>query len=217
MDAVDKSVLWRADNVVKFFGATAVLRGVSLTLRRGECVVLRGGNGAGKSTLLRIAAGLLRPDEGQVGMQAGAPQRRDVIALLAHTSGVYPELSGRENLAMFARLGIDVPQARIASLLDTFALQGCADRAVAHYSRGQLQRLALARVLLPEPALILLDEPTTGLDRSSQAVLLRELSHCKARGAALLMATHAPALEPGLADRNVTLTRGRVQEDTCGG
>ncbi|MFW6066797.1 MAG: heme ABC exporter ATP-binding protein CcmA [Myxococcota bacterium] len=208
----------RAEGLVKVFGATRALAGVSLTLPAGAITSVEGPNGSGKSTLLAILAGLMRPTRGRVvygnreargGPAAAALRRR--LGILGHRAMLYPDLTGRENLRLFARLyGLGDPDARIAALLRRFEIGAFVDRPARTWSRGQMQRVALARALLHEPRLLLLDEPTTGLDARGAAHLVDVLKAERSRGAILLLVTHDAPLAERLADRRVHLDRGRV-------
>ncbi len=180
----------------------------------GETVALFGSNGAGKTTLLRILAGLTRPNEGTVHIFGhklpGDSDLRRKIGMVAHDSFVYGDLTASENLNYYARL-YDIPRReRAAELLEAVALGGSTERPVRTFSRGMLQRLSLARAVLHEPRLLLLDEPFTGLDPAGAAVLATMLADLQSGGVAALLITHD--FERGLqaADRAVLLHRGRV-------
>jgi len=162
--------LLEARGLIRSYGAVRALRGVDLTLTAGEVLLILGPNGAGKSTLLRTLAGLLRPQAGTVAVMGRTlagddPAARSPIGLLSHQSLLYDELSLLENLVLVARLyGVPEPSRRAHEVL---AAQGLGDRAgdrPRQLSRGMLQRAAIARALLHQPALLLLDGPFTGLD-----------------------------------------------------
>jgi heme exporter protein A len=158
----------RFENIDKQYGRLYALRRVSLVVGAGECAVLAGRNGSGKTTLLRIAARLARPSAGSItfmnstnDVAAETPQ----IGFVAHATMVYDELTAEENLILFARLlGIAEPVARAESLLEEVGLTDRRSSLVRTFSRGMRQRVAIARALLNEPAVLLLDEPATGLD-----------------------------------------------------
>ncbi len=196
------------------YGRQPALRGVDLEVRAGEAVALLGENGAGKSTLLRILSTMERPRRGEVTFADGLADEalRAAIGVVAHESLCYADLSARENLRFFGAL-YAVPElpARIETLLRRVALDHAADRPARTYSRGMLQRLAVARALVHAPRLLLLDEPFTGLDRQGAALLTRILSDEKARGAAIVVVSHdLPAIAP-FVDRALVLARGRVE------
>lgn len=202
----------------KRFGRLAVLRGVDLRVDGGEVVGLIGANGSGKTTLLSIAMGLLAPTEGErwLGGQA-APQveleQRSKIAFVAHTTQLYPRLSARENMALFAELrhAAGVESAPADPLLERLGLADAADRLVGTFSRGMMQRLALARALAGRPALLLLDEPFTSLDRPGRDRLTEVLADEREAGLAVLLSSHDYDAVVASTDRVVLLERGRLR------
>ncbi|MDX5298691.1 MAG: ABC transporter ATP-binding protein, partial [Gammaproteobacteria bacterium] len=154
------------DGITQHYGATAVLHDLSLHLPPGEVLGLFGHNGAGKTTTIKLILGLLQPTQGQVQVLGGSPQDVRIklqIGYLPENVMFYPQLSGRETLRHFARLK-QAPDAQVSSLLDQVGLSTAADRRVKTYSKGMRQRLGLAQALLGKPRLLLLDEPTVGLD-----------------------------------------------------
>ncbi len=176
------------------YGERAALRDVTLELALGKTLVVFGPNGAGKSTLLRVLATLLRPTNGTarvLGHQLpeDAWKVRGRLGLLAHDPLLYRELTGRENLRFHARLH-GVEDARIEELLDTVGMDRRADEPVALLSRGMVQRLAAARAVLHDPALLLLDEPTSGVDVRTRHDVLHLLAELNADGLAILITTH---------------------------
>ena len=206
----------RARGLYQAYGRQPALRGVDLALQHGEAIALLGPNGAGKSTLLRILSSLERPQRGEVifpGRGDDADVRR-AIGVVAHESLCYADLSARENLVFFAGL-YDVPQAaaRAQHLLDRVGLGAASDRPARTYSRGMLQRLAVARALVHSPSLLLLDEPFTGLDRQGTALLAALLAEEKARGASLIVVSHDLPAIAALVDRVLLLARGRIERD----
>jgi len=177
----------------KRFGEKRVLRGIDLDLARGGFAVVTGPNGSGKTTLLRLCAGLALPSEGElrVGVQ------RAQVGYLGHEPLVYRELTSLENLDLYGRL-YRVPERRerIGMLLERFGLWEVRHERVAAYSRGMTQRLALCRVLLHEPELLVLDEPYSALDEQGADLLDAQLAELR-RERAFLVSTHDPArLEP---------------------
>ena len=185
----------------KRYGDKRVLRGVNLDLERGGFLVVTGPNGAGKTTLLRICAGLARPTEGIVERRAA----RAEIGYLGHEPLVYRELTALENLELYGRL-YRVPERRerIGMLLERFGLWEARHGRVASYSRGMTQRLALCRVLLHEPELLVLDEPYSALDEAGAALLDAQLAELR-RSRAILLATHEPARVERLASSRLSL------------
>jgi heme exporter protein A len=190
-----------AHGLGKRFGDKRVLRNVDLSVARGGFAVVTGANGSGKTTLLRICAGLARPTEGELRVEAG----RAAIGYLAHEPLVYRELTGLENLELYGRL-YRVPERRerIGMLLERFGLWDARHDRVVSYSRGMTQRLALCRVLLHDPALLVLDEPYTALDEQGAALLDDQLDEL--RGArTFLVSTHDPARVERLASTRLAL------------
>jgi heme exporter protein A len=199
--AIELSGLGRA------YGDRAALRGVSLTVDPGTTLVVFGPNGAGKSTLLRILATLLRPTTGTVRVFGSELPReawkaRGKIGLLGHDPLLYKELSARENLRYHARLH-DVAPERIEELLDAVGLARRADDPVSTYSRGMIQRAAVARAVLHDPELLLLDEPRANLDPAASEALDPLLGGTRDRPRTRVITSHDPA--GGLAEADVAL------------
>jgi ABC-2 type transport system ATP-binding protein len=207
-----------ARNLRKRYGAIAAVDGVSLDAGRGEIVGLLGPNGAGKTTTVSIIAGLVRPDSGQV-LIDGSPLSGDVdpvkskLGLVPQEIALYEELPARENLVLFAALyDVTGPAARrvIASALE---LVGLADRArdrVASYSGGMKRRLNIAAALLHDPLVLLLDEPTVGVDPQSRQAIFDNLATLRDQGKTLLYTTHYMEEAERLCDRLVVLDHGKV-------
>ena len=198
-------------------GQRQVLRGVSLSLAPGERVAVVGPNGAGKTTLLRALAGLLRPRGGRVSLRGDAgpedPASRAGLGYLGHRPSLYPHLSARENLAFAARLhGAADVAARIGVALETVGLASDANRLVRDYSRGMQQRLGIALALLPEPDVVLLDEPDASLDAAGVDDLPAMLDALAPR-AAVLFSTHDERVARALGARIVRLQAGRLMDD----
>ena len=202
-----------ARGLVKFYGTAPALRGCDLAVAAGERVALLGPNGAGKTTLLKVLATLVRPSSGALRLLGIDALRspslvRARIGVLAHETYLYRDLTAAENLRLYAQLyGLDAVEERVAAMLARVGLTDRAHYRVGTLSRGQQQRLALARALLHTPALLLLDEPDTGLDEPGQALLADIV---RASGAAVVLATHALERALALADRVVLLAAGRV-------
>ena len=203
-----------ARSLGRVYGRERALGNVSFILESGESAVLVGANGAGKSTLLGILSTLVRPSSGEL-LFGGAPPtatHRAAIGYLAHEPLCYGDLTARENLSFFARL-YAAPASRVGELLARVGLVHAADRPARTYSRGMWQRLAIARATLHRPALLLLDEPFTGLDRDGCAMLAAILDEERARGAMLVLVSHDLEALPGLATRALVLGRGRLLHD----
>ncbi len=201
--------------VAKFYGPKLVFRDVSLRVRPGEVWIVAGENGAGKSTLLRIMAGLARADAGLVthGVEPGG------IGLLGHETFVYPHLSALDNLRFWAGLhGRAADDAALQAALARVGLSAAAGEKAGRFSRGMAQRLSLARVLLLAPALLLLDEPGTGLDARSRAMLEAEIAAARERGAGLVWVSHHLTHDLSRADKVLYLKgrRAAYQGDAAG-
>ena len=203
------------------FGARRVLHGLSLDLHRGEALALFGPNGAGKTTLLRLLATLIRPSAGQAFLDGTSLSRRNQraavrrrIGFLSHHSMLYERLTARENLLFYARMYEVVdPARRCAELFGQVELEGREDDPVEEYSRGMQQRLALARALVHDPELVLLDEPFSGLDPRATQRLGSLLTDLARKGKAVLFTSHD--LETGLsvAQRVAILSGGSLAFD----
>jgi len=206
----------RAKDLVKIFGATRALAGVTATFEAGKITVVEGPNGSGKSTLLSLLAQLARPTKGtvlygKVDGRVGGSALRGSIGVLAHASMVYPDLTGQENIELFAALhGIADPKKRAAELIERFDIGRFLRRPARTYSRGQLQRVALARALVHSPSLLLLDEPSTGLDEKAVSSLIEAVMQERDRGTILVLVTHDMDLANRIADSRIRLERGRV-------
>jgi heme exporter protein A len=207
-----------ATNVSKVFGLRPVLRGVDLTVQPGEFVSLFGPNGAGKTTLLRILATLTRPTGGAVRINGHAlPQQaaaaRAALGVVSHQPLLYGDLSARENLRFYARMySLNGPQreTRIDEVLRAVGLHRREADLVRTFSRGMQQRLAIARAILHEPPVLLLDEPYTGLDQDAAATLDGVLQEVAVRGRTVLMTTHDIVRGLALAGRVMILSGGRI-------
>jgi heme ABC exporter ATP-binding subunit CcmA len=205
-------------DVSRHFGRRRALAHVSLTLGAGDIVGLLGPNGAGKSTLMAVLATLAAPTQGEVryggeAVRALGAALRHRIGLLAHELHLYPELSARQNLAFFAELyGLDAAGAFDAAL-ESAGLLDRADEPVLGFSRGMRQRLALERALIHGPKLVLLDEPFTGLDDRSVALVSERLKQLAAAGAIVVVATHDLDVADGLVTRVALVRGGRLLSD----
>jgi ABC-type multidrug transport system ATPase subunit len=203
-------------NVTKTYGSVRALMGVSCRFDANTVSVVRGPNGSGKSTLLAIVGTLTRPTSGKID-HGGLGKRRAVVrgtlGWLGHESLCYPDLTGRENIELAARLqGRDAGRA-YRRAVERFELEAFAERPMRTYSRGQRQRVALARALVHEPRLLLLDEPTTGLDPGGADRLRRVVAEEAARGVIVVVVTHDGPFADAVGEHTVTLERGRVVSD----
>jgi heme exporter protein A len=201
--------------LVKRFGERRAVDRVGLEVTAGECVAVLGPNGAGKSTLLRMVATLLRPEAGSLvvcgsDLPAGAARARAQIGYLGHDPLVYLDLTASQNLELYADLyGLDDARDRVRRALDRVGLRARSYDAVRTFSRGMAQRLGLARALLHEPSLLLLDEPYAGLDAAGARLLDGVLGDLgPGRGA--VMVTHEVERGVTLASRVLVLRAGRA-------
>jgi heme exporter protein A len=200
--------------VTRRFGATLALRQVSAAFEAGTLTFLEGPNGAGKSTLLAIIGTVLRPSTGSVSYEPfGEDQAlaRRHIGWVAHESHAYRELSGRRNIELVTQIhGLSDAEAEIERVIERVGAASFANRPVGTLSRGQRQRIALARALVHDPGVLLLDEPWTGLDVASvdklEAVIHEEL----ARGSLIIAVTHGAGTAERLGARRVRIEAGRI-------
>ena len=210
----------QVEGIQLVYGRTRALAGVDLSLEAGAVTALVGPNGAGKSSLLSVLATLQRPTRGEVRFQLRGGDTltlaeadaglRAAIGWVSHSALIYPQLSALENLRFFAEL-YQLPARAVEAQLEAVGLHPSAwSRPAATYSRGMLQRLALARALLPDPSLLLLDEPFTGLDREAGERLSKLILGARGQGRAVLLVTHDLDAAARLSDRVVLLARGRV-------
>ncbi|RME70967.1 MAG: heme ABC exporter ATP-binding protein CcmA [Chloroflexi bacterium] len=206
-------------NLVKTFGRRVVLRGVNLTIQEGEFVTLMGANGAGKTTLMHIVANLSKPTAGDVFINGfrladAASQLRRYIGLVSHKTLLYDDLTAAQNLRFYARM-YDVPQAeeRIETVLRQVGLWGRQHDPVRTYSRGMQQRLAIARAILHNPPILLLDEPDTGLDQHASDMLGKLLHAVGVSQRTILMTTHNLERGLSLGNRVVILAKGKIAYD----
>ncbi|RAL24808.1 hypothetical protein DL240_00940 [Lujinxingia litoralis] len=204
-------------NVSRVFGRTYALHRISTTLERGSITALLGNNGAGKSTLINILATIDAPTEGEVrfgklDFSQFARQGRARIGWVSHQTLVYDELTGRENLRFFGTLyDLDNVPALTEEWLQRVGLSHAADQPVSTYSRGMKQRLTLARALLHDPQLVLLDEPATGLDQAGTALVSALLHQLRDEGRIVVIISHNFALIEALADNFLILRKGQLR------
>jgi heme exporter protein A len=203
----------------KTFGARWALRNVSFQVSQGEIVALVGPNGAGKTTMLRIIATLSRPDDGSIDigripLAQHANAARSAIGFVGHQTFMYDDLTAEENLTFYARLYdiANIPQ-RVREVAQRVGIEHRLGDVTRTLSRGLQQRLTLARMLLHQPAVLLLDEPYTGLDKVAADLLDQIMIDAKKEGRGILFSTHD--LERGLAicDRALIMSAGRLMYD----
>ena len=204
-------------HIVKRYGARVAVDDLSLDVQPGEILGLLGPNGAGKSTTMHVAVGLLRPDAGSVTIggrgSPASPEARRVLGLAPQNLAVYDLLSGEENLAFFGRLqGLsgEALRSRVEAALTFAGLQERRADRVDAYSGGMKRRLNIAAAILHEPELVLLDEPTVGVDPQSRNAIFDSIEALKARGRTLLYSTHYMEEAERLCDRVAIIDAGRV-------
>jgi ABC-type multidrug transport system ATPase subunit len=203
--------------LAKSYGPTLALAGVDLRFEAGSVTAIQGANGSGKSTLLWLLALLAHPTKGEIRYGQYGPGHADElrgrIGFIAHQLQLYPGLSGRENLVLAAKLqGIPYAAKRAEDLGQTLGAGEYWDRPLRTYSRGQAQRISIARGLLHEPRLLLMDEPATGLDVKSTDSLIGLIEQEKQRGAVVIIVTHEAKFAGAVADRVLHMDRGRIVE-----
>jgi len=204
--------LARLESVSRLFGSFAALRQVSLDLAAGQCYVLLGENGAGKSTLLRVLAGLLMPSDGKVTVfDSQSPHAaRHRIGYMSHAPMLYDELTGLENLEYFRSLYPAASCLTSKDALTQVGLDPALPRTVGQYSQGMRQRASLARVLLSQPELLLLDEPFSNMDVESVQQMVQLLARFRSGTRTIVLTTHQRELAAPIADQIVTLKAGRL-------
>ena len=199
-------------NLIKQFGRFAALRGVTAEFSSGKLYAILGDNGAGKTTLLRTLAGLNQPSSGEV-VVLGASKFHDIcqqVGYMAHPSLLYDEMSGMENLQYFARLYGIASGTRCAEVIRSVGLDPDLVRPVGHYSQGMRQRMSLARALLNDPKILLVDEPFSNVDLHSATEMVRLLARTRDRGTTIFIVTHQASLLDGAADEFVWMEYGKI-------
>ena len=216
--ASDADVVLRVEGLRKFYGANEVVRGLSFEIRRGECFGLLGPNGAGKTTTLRCCLGLIDPDGGTIEMVGervpeAARKARFRVGVVPQQDNLDPDFTVTENLQVYGRyFGLDrvTLAARIPKLLEFAGLASRGDAALRTLSGGMKRRLTLARALVNDPELLILDEPTTGLDPQFRHDLWQRLLDLRARGITILLTTHYMEEAERLCDRLVIMDQGKI-------
>ena len=204
------SPLLQLEGVTHRYGPITALKEVNMTLSDGDFCCVFGPNGAGKSTLLKIISTLMRPTRGEIQWRGPGWDRR-MIGFVSHQTMLYHQLTGRENLLFYARLyGLRESIRVTEETSERMGLRSFIDLPVGDYSRGMRQRLTLARALLHEPALLLLDEPFTGLDQHGSQTFAEVLGEISSKHRTVLMVTHNLREGFQLASRFLILNRGRI-------
>jgi ABC-type multidrug transport system ATPase subunit len=209
---IDHAPVITVTNLIKQFGRFAALRGVTAEFDEGKLYGILGDNGAGKTTLLRTLAGLNHPSSGSFTI-LGANNFREVchqVGYMAHPSLLYDEMSGMENLAYFARLYGISEKSRCGEVIRAVGLDPALQRPVGQYSQGMRQRMSLARALLNEPKILLLDEPFSNVDLRSAGDMVRLLVELRDEGKTIFVVTHQTSLLEGAADEFVWMQAGKI-------
>lgn len=199
------------DGLIKQFGRFAALRGVTAQFASGKLYVIVGDNGAGKTTFLRTIAGLAQQSRGTISVLGSEDIKsvRSQIGYMAHPSLLYDEMSGMENLIYFAGL-YGLPQARCREAIVAVKLDPDLERPVGQYSQGMRQRMSLARAILNDPQLLLLDEPFSNVDLNSAKDKTALLAKMRDQGKTIFVVTHQPGLLESIADEFVWMEAGKI-------
>ena len=203
-------------NLIKQFGRFAALRGVTAEFFPGKLYAILGDNGAGKTTLLRTLAGLNCPSSGEFTI-LGSSKFQNIcqhVGYMAHPSLLYDEMSATENLQYFAQLYGIMNDARCADVIRSVGLDPDLRRSVGQYSQGMKQRMSLARALLNDPKILLLDEPFSNVDLHSATEMVRLLARLRDQGKTIFIVTHQAALLDGAADEFIWMEYGKIVERT---
>ena len=210
-----------ASNLTRSFGDRIAVQNVSFNVAPGEIFALLGPNGAGKTTTLRMLAGLITPSSGTVRVDGQemsrekAPRLRRHIGFLTETPGLWDRLTVRQNLTVYARLqGLEMPQRVVDAALDLFGIRDRAREVAAHLSKGLKQRVAIARTLLHEPGIVLLDEPTAGLDPESARDVRELVIRLRDEKRSILLSTHNLDEVERVANRVAVIRTRLVAMDT---
>lgn len=207
-----KGLIKQADNKL-------ILRGVDLQIKKGETVAILGPNGAGKSTLLKVLATLIKPTSGQIkinGMELKKNQLeiKKIMGYLPHSSLLYDHYSPLENLIFFGNIyGVSNIEQKAIELVKEVGLSFFLNEPVKNFSRGMIQRIAIARAIIHDPELLLLDEPHTGLDQGAITILNNVILSMKKKGATTLMVTHDFKQAAEICDRIIIVKSGKIVDD----
>lgn len=209
----------RIEQLTKQADQKLILRQVNLHIQKGETVAILGPNGAGKSTLLKVLATLIKPTSGTVKMNGldikkNQLEIKRIFGYLPHSSLLYEHYSPLENLQFFGRMyGVQDAEQRAKQLVKEVGLAYFMNEPVKNFSRGMIQRIAIARAIVHEPEILLLDEPHTGLDQGAIAILNNVILSMKKQGTTTLMVTHDFKQAAMLCDRMIIVKNGRVVDD----
>jgi heme exporter protein A len=196
-----------------------ILRGIDLSIKQGETVAILGPNGAGKSTLLKVLSTLIKPTTGQVminglNLKKNQLEIKKLFGYLPHSSLLYDQYSPLENLVFFGELyGVNNPEKRATELVKEVGLSFFLNEPVKNFSRGMIQRIAIARAIVHEPKILYLDEPHTGLDQGAIAILNNVIVSMKVKGTTTLMVTHDFKQAAEICDRILIMKNGKIVDD----
>jgi len=196
-----------------------ILRGIDLSIKQGETVAILGPNGAGKSTLLKVLSTLIKPTTGQVminglNLKKNQLEIKKLFGYLPHSSLLYDQYSPLENLIFFGKLyGVNNPEKRATELVKEVGLSFFLNEPVKNFSRGMIQRIAIARAIVHEPKILYLDEPHTGLDQGAIAILNNVIVSMKEKGTTTLMVTHDFKQAAEICDRILIMKNGKIVDD----
>ncbi|MEH7501470.1 ABC transporter ATP-binding protein [Neobacillus drentensis] len=196
-----------------------ILRGVDLSIKKGETVAILGPNGAGKSTLLKVLATLIKPTSGLIkandmDLKKNHIEIKKIMGYLPHSSLLYDHYTPLENLVFFGNIyGVKNVEQRAIELVKEVGLSFFLNEPVKNFSRGMIQRIAIARAIIHEPEILLLDEPHTGLDQGAIGILNNVILSMKAKGTTTLMVTHDFKQAAEICDRIIILKNGKIVDD----
>ncbi|MFF2448636.1 ABC transporter ATP-binding protein [Neobacillus sp. NPDC058068] len=196
-----------------------ILRGVDLSIKKGETVAIIGPNGAGKSTLLKVLATLIKPTSGLIKINGLDLKKNHIdikklLGYLPHSSLLYDHYSPLENLVFFGNIyGVDDVEQRAIKLVKEVGLSFFLNEPVKNFSRGMIQRIAIARAIIHDPEILLLDEPHTGLDQGAISILNNVILSMKEKGATTLMVTHDFKQAAEICDRIIIVKNGKIVDD----
>jgi heme exporter protein A len=196
-----------------------ILRGIDLSIKQGETVAILGPNGAGKSTLLKVLSTLIKPTTGQVminglNLKKNQLEIKKLFGYLPHSSLLYDQYSPLENLVFFGELyGVNNPEKRATELVKEVGLSFFLNEPVKNFSRGMIQRIAIARAIVHEPRILYLDEPHTGLDQGAIAILNNVIVSMKVKGTTTIMVTHDFKQAAEICDRILIMKNGKIVDD----
>jgi heme exporter protein A len=205
--------------LIKRVGDKVILRGVNLSIKQGQTVAILGPNGAGKSTILKVLATLIKPTSGEVlinkkDLKKNLVDIRSLIGYLPHSSLLYDHFTPLENLVLYGKLyGVKNVEQRAKELIDKVGLSFFIHEPVKSFSRGMIQRVAIARSIIHQPQILLLDEPHTGLDQQAIAILNKVILEMKDFGATTIMVTHDFKQAAEICDRIIIVKNGKIVDD----